>query len=217
MQLIDTARAEQLYAAMGPATEISGGSAANTMVGIASFGGKAAFVGRVNDDQLGGVFGHDLRAAGVEYLTPPARRRRAHRPLSDRRHARRRAHAEHVSRCVGQARARRPRRRARGERAGALPRGLPLGRARSEGCVPPRGAARARRRQPRRIHAVRRLLRRPAPRRVPRAHRARGRRAVRQRSRDHLALPGGRVRRRAASASTTTARSPRSRGARRAR
>ena len=64
--------AEQLYAAMSPATEISGGSAANTMVGIASFGGKAAFVGRVNDDQLGDVFGHDLRAAGVEYLTPPA-------------------------------------------------------------------------------------------------------------------------------------------------
>jgi sugar/nucleoside kinase (ribokinase family) len=72
MQLIDTARAEHLYAAMSPATEISGGSAANTMVGIASFGGKAAFVGRVNDDQLGNVFGHDLRAAGVEYLTPAA-------------------------------------------------------------------------------------------------------------------------------------------------
>ncbi len=72
MQLIDTERAEQLYAAMGPATEISGGSAANTTVGIASFGGTAAFVGRVNDDQLGAVFGHDLRAAGVEFRTPPA-------------------------------------------------------------------------------------------------------------------------------------------------
>jgi sugar/nucleoside kinase (ribokinase family) len=72
MQLIDTARAEQLYAAMNPATEISGGSAANTMVGIASFGGKAAFVGRVIDDQLGGVFGLVLRAAGVEYGTPVA-------------------------------------------------------------------------------------------------------------------------------------------------
>jgi sugar/nucleoside kinase (ribokinase family) len=72
MQLIDTARAEQLYEAMGPATEISGGSAANTMVGIASLGGTSAFVGRVNDDQLGAVFGHDLRAAGVTFTTPPA-------------------------------------------------------------------------------------------------------------------------------------------------
>jgi sugar/nucleoside kinase (ribokinase family) len=72
MQLIDTEQAEWLYDAMGPATEISGGSAANTMVGIASLGGSAAFVGRVNDDQLGAVFGHDLRAAGVEFLTPPA-------------------------------------------------------------------------------------------------------------------------------------------------
>jgi sugar/nucleoside kinase (ribokinase family) len=72
MQLIDTERAERLYAAMGPATEISGGSAANTMVGVASFGGASAFVGRVNEDQLGAVFGHDLRAAGVEYGTAPA-------------------------------------------------------------------------------------------------------------------------------------------------
>jgi len=72
MQLVDTERAEQLYAAMGPATEISGGSAANTMVGVASLGGSAAFVGRVNSDQLGAVFGHDLRAAGVEFTTPPA-------------------------------------------------------------------------------------------------------------------------------------------------
>jgi sugar/nucleoside kinase (ribokinase family) len=72
MQLVDTERAEQLYAAMGPATEISGGSAANTMVGVSSFGGSAAFVGRVNRDQLGSVFGHDLRAAGVEFTTPPA-------------------------------------------------------------------------------------------------------------------------------------------------
>lgn len=72
MQLIDTERAEQLYAAMGPATEISGGSAANTMVGIASLGGTAAFVGRVRDDQLGAVFGHDLRASGVEFSTSAA-------------------------------------------------------------------------------------------------------------------------------------------------
>jgi sugar/nucleoside kinase (ribokinase family) len=72
MQLIDTARAEYLYDAMGPATEVSGGSAANTMVGVASLGGSAGFVGRVRADQLGAVFGHDLRAAGVAFSTPPA-------------------------------------------------------------------------------------------------------------------------------------------------
>ena len=72
MTLIDTARAEELYGAMGPSTEMSGGSAANTMVGIASFGGASAFIGRVNDDQLGAVFGHDIRAAGVEFTTKPA-------------------------------------------------------------------------------------------------------------------------------------------------
>ena len=57
---------------MGPAIEISGGSAANTMVGIASFGGAAAFVGRVRDDQLGTVFAHDIRAAGVHFDDLPA-------------------------------------------------------------------------------------------------------------------------------------------------
>ena len=72
MTLIDTARAERLYAAMGPSTEISGGSAANSMVGVTSLGGSAAFIGRVNDDQLGAVFGHDIRAAGVEFTAKPA-------------------------------------------------------------------------------------------------------------------------------------------------
>jgi sugar/nucleoside kinase (ribokinase family) len=72
MTLIDTERAESLYAAMGPAVEISGGSAANTLVGVTSFGGSAAFVGRVADDELGVVFGHDIRAAGVEFQAKPA-------------------------------------------------------------------------------------------------------------------------------------------------
>ena len=67
MELIDTPRAELLYAAMGPAVESSGGSAANTLVGIASLGGSAAFIGRVADDQLGAVFGHDIRAAGAAH------------------------------------------------------------------------------------------------------------------------------------------------------
>jgi sugar/nucleoside kinase (ribokinase family) len=72
MTLIDTERAEALYAAMGPAVEISGGSAASTLVGVSLFGGSAAFVGRVADDELGRVFGHDIRAAGVEFRAKPA-------------------------------------------------------------------------------------------------------------------------------------------------
>ncbi len=72
MTLIGTERAEQLYQAMGPAIEISGGSAANTTVGVASLGGKAAFIGKVGNDQLGGIFRHDVRAAGVRYDIAPA-------------------------------------------------------------------------------------------------------------------------------------------------
>jgi sugar/nucleoside kinase (ribokinase family) len=72
MALIDEERATRIYAAMGPAVEISGGSAANTVVGLASFGGRAAFVGKVRDDALGDVFAHDIRAAGVAFDTPPA-------------------------------------------------------------------------------------------------------------------------------------------------
>jgi sugar/nucleoside kinase (ribokinase family) len=72
MALIDADRARELYAAMAPATEISGGSVANTMAGVASFGGRAAFIGRVRDDELGEVFAHDIRAVGVQFETPPA-------------------------------------------------------------------------------------------------------------------------------------------------
>jgi sugar/nucleoside kinase (ribokinase family) len=72
MALIDTERAESLYEAMNPAVEISGGSAANTTVGLASFGSTAAFIGRVRQDQLGEVYAHDLRAAGVRFDTPAA-------------------------------------------------------------------------------------------------------------------------------------------------
>jgi len=73
MSLVDADQADRLYEAMGPAVEISGGSAANTMVGMASLGGSAAFIGRVRDDQLGKVFAHDIRASGVRFETPPAR------------------------------------------------------------------------------------------------------------------------------------------------
>ncbi len=72
MTLIDEAHAERLYAAMGPASIISGGSAANTVVGIASFGGSAAFIGRVKADAVGDVFAHDIVASGVAFGTPPA-------------------------------------------------------------------------------------------------------------------------------------------------
>ncbi len=72
MSLIDETRAEAIYAAMGPAIEISGGSAANTVAGVASFGGRAAFIGKVKDDALGRTFAHDIRAAGVAFTTPPA-------------------------------------------------------------------------------------------------------------------------------------------------
>jgi adenosine kinase len=72
MALIDEARAQAIYDAMGPATEASGGSAANTIVGVASFGARAAFVGKVNDDELGRTFAHDIRAARVAFDTAPA-------------------------------------------------------------------------------------------------------------------------------------------------
>ena len=72
MTLVDDARAEELYAAMGPGIELSGGSAANTIAGVASFGGRAAYMGRVFDDQLGAVFAHDLRAQGVLFENKPA-------------------------------------------------------------------------------------------------------------------------------------------------
>lgn len=73
MVLIDEARADQLYAAMGPATLSSGGSAANTIVGLASLGARTAFIGKVRDDALGDAFSHDIRAAGAHFATPAAR------------------------------------------------------------------------------------------------------------------------------------------------
>jgi sugar/nucleoside kinase (ribokinase family) len=70
MRLIDADEATRLYAHMGQARETSGGSAANTMAGIAAMGGRAGFVGQVAADQLGEIFAHDIRALGVEYATP---------------------------------------------------------------------------------------------------------------------------------------------------
>jgi sugar/nucleoside kinase (ribokinase family) len=72
MMLIDEQRADTLYAAMGPGVEVSGGSCGNTMAGVASFGGKGAYIGKVRDDQLGQVFGHDLKSIGVSFDTQSA-------------------------------------------------------------------------------------------------------------------------------------------------
>jgi sugar/nucleoside kinase (ribokinase family) len=72
MQLIDTDAALRIYADMPPAVEISGGSAANTAAGLAAFGARGTFVGKVADDQLGQVFAHDIRAVGVQFDTAPA-------------------------------------------------------------------------------------------------------------------------------------------------
>ncbi|MES2302179.1 MAG: adenosine kinase [Pseudomonadota bacterium] len=69
MTLVDTDRARELYDAMGPAREISGGSAANTLAGLAALGAKCAFIGQVADDQLGDVFAHDVRAGGIAFDT----------------------------------------------------------------------------------------------------------------------------------------------------
>jgi adenosine kinase len=72
MALIDEARAAAIYRDMGPATEMSGGSAANTIVGVASLGARAAYIGKVRDDQIGRLYTHDIRAAGVAFETMPA-------------------------------------------------------------------------------------------------------------------------------------------------
>ncbi|NJC40820.1 sugar/nucleoside kinase (ribokinase family) [Brevundimonas alba] len=73
MQLVDAARSAALYEAMAAGVEASGGSAGNTVAGVGSFGGRAAYIGKVADDQLGGVFSHDIRAAGVHFETAPLR------------------------------------------------------------------------------------------------------------------------------------------------
>jgi sugar/nucleoside kinase (ribokinase family) len=72
MRLIDADEAAKLYEAMGPATERSGGSVANSIAGLASFGAKCGFIGRVAADQFGGIFRHDIRSLGIAYTTDPA-------------------------------------------------------------------------------------------------------------------------------------------------
>ena len=71
MQLLTPSEADELYAAMGMAREMSGGSAANSMAGVAAMGGRAAFIGQIAEDQLGMIFEHDMHALGVSFDTPP--------------------------------------------------------------------------------------------------------------------------------------------------
>src|SRR5690348_17743048 len=73
MRLIDAGEAEALYGAMGPGIEMSGGSAANTIAGVASLGGKGAYIGKRSDDTLGEVFAHDIRSIGVHFQTAALR------------------------------------------------------------------------------------------------------------------------------------------------
>jgi sugar/nucleoside kinase (ribokinase family) len=72
MTMVDATRSDEIYAQLGPAQETSGGSAANTAVGVSMFAGRAAFIGRIADDTFGKVFAHDLRGAGVEFDVAPA-------------------------------------------------------------------------------------------------------------------------------------------------
>ena len=72
MALVDEAQAERLYGSLGPGLETSGGSAANTLAGIAQLGSRAGFIGRVRDDQLGAIFAHDIRSVGARFETPAA-------------------------------------------------------------------------------------------------------------------------------------------------
>ena len=146
MALIDEERADAIYDAMGPAVEVSGGSAANTIVGVASFGARAAFVGKVKDDELGRVFAHDIRAAGVAFDDAARLGRPVDRALLRAGDARRRAHHEHLSRRRAGPASERHRRRRHRRRRDHLSRGLSVGPAARQGGVPQGREDRARRR-----------------------------------------------------------------------
>ena len=212
MTLIDTARSNELYEAMGPGIEQSGGSAGNTIAGIASFGGSCGYIGKIADDQLGDVFAHDLQAAGVAFSCPksdlgvPTGRclivvtADGQRTMStylgvsellgpDDVDADLVASAKVVY-LEGYLWDKPGAMAAYRKAAGGRPR-----------CGPTRLA-----------HAVRLLLRRAAPRGVPRPRRDTGRRPVRERARDHRAVPRRLVRCGAAASARGTARSPHSPG-----
>ena len=184
----------RLYEAMGPAIERSGGSVANTIAGLASFGAKCGFIGRVAADQFGGIFRHDIRSLGVAYDTPPA------------------ADGAPTARCLILV-------TPDGERTmntflGASVdfaaddldaplieaarivylEGYLFDRERGQGRLPRGGAAGQEGRRQGRAQPVRCLLRRPPPRRFPRAGPRRRRHRLRQREGDHHPLRGEQLR-----------------------
>ena len=146
MALIDEPRAQAIYQAMGKAVEKSGGSAANTIVGVAGFGARAAFVGKVKDDKLGQAFASDIRKAGVAFDTPPAKDGPSTACCYVHGDAGRRAHHEHLARRRAESLS--GRRRCRHDRGVGhhLSRGLSVGSAARQGGVPQGRQDRARRR-----------------------------------------------------------------------
>ena len=190
MTLIDAERSEFLYRRLGPAREVSGGSCANTIAAVASLGGRGAYIGRVRDDQLGRVFAHDIRAAGVTFRSPPSPNGPATAtsmifvaPDGQR------TMNTYLGACVelGPGRCR-P--RSRGRRRDHLSRGLSVGPAGGQGRLPQGRHDLPRRRPAAGADPVGRVLRRSLAGRVPRAGRARGRHPVRERERDHQPLRG---------------------------
>ena len=197
MALIDEPRAEAIYASMGPAIEISGGSGANTIAGVASFGARAAFVGKVKDDTLGKAFTHDIRAAGVAFTTPPA----SDGPSTARCYVLVTPDGERtMNTYLGAAQNLTPADLDEKQIAAArhhLSGRLSVGSAAREGSLPQGRDDRARRGPQGRADAVGCVLRRPLSRRIPQpdAHR-RGRSDLRQRERTEEPVPDRRFRHR---------------------
>ena len=178
--MIDTDRAVELYRALGDAVEMSGGSAANTMCGIASFGGRAAYIGKVSGDDLGAVFGHDLHAVGVAFrpgsrrpTVPTGRSIIVVTPDAQR------TMNTYLGRLqpVVYVRSRRAGDR---RRRGVVHGGLPVRSRRCQGGFPSRRRRRPRRRPAGVAHVVGLVLRRPPSGRFPRPRPRPGRPAVRQ-------------------------------------
>ena len=195
MRLIDGKEADRLFEHMGTTQLISGGCAGNTAAGVASFGGRAAFIGKVADDELGKFFRHDMHALGIHFPTAPltdgtptARSMILITPDSER------TMNTYLAACQELTPADIDRRHG-GRRGDHLSRGLSLGSAEGEGSVPHRREARARRQAQGGDHALQFLLRRPLSRRVHRAdaHR-RARHRLRQPPRGAVALPDQRFR-----------------------
>ena len=100
MTLIDEDRAHEIYGMMGPATEMSGGSVANSIAGFANLGGSAAYIGRVKADQLGEIFVHDMQSLGVDIRIQTSRRRVTHGALPCADRSGRTTNDADLSRCM---------------------------------------------------------------------------------------------------------------------